>query len=106
MSSATISSTAVVFAPPSLIEPAKPEVPTESSANQSGQGWGKKVKPPSMVLDEDVNGFKNQRGGKKGGRKHKKVCYSHPPFLDHAGELSFEEQTCASCSFVGPYGDV
>ena len=29
-----------------------------------------------MVLDEDVNGFRAQRGGKKGGgggRKHKKV---------------------------------
>ena len=28
-----------------------------------------------MVLEEDVNGFKNQRGGKKsgGGKKHKKA---------------------------------
>lgn len=32
-----------------------------------------------MILDEDVNGFKAQRGGRKGGggKKHKKVRYLH-----------------------------
>ncbi|KAI0350206.1 hypothetical protein OH77DRAFT_1091580 [Trametes cingulata] len=79
-SSSTISSTAVVFAPPSLVEtPAsKPEEPEAQSQPQS-QGWGRKVKPPSMVLDDDVNGFKARRGGKregggggkKKGKKHK-----------------------------------
>ncbi|KAH9948110.1 hypothetical protein B0H21DRAFT_735418 [Amylocystis lapponica] len=68
--SASISSTAVVFAPPSLVQP--PVQPTEVPGQTQGQGWGKKVKPPSMVLDEDVNGFKSQRGGRKGGKKGKK----------------------------------
>ncbi|KAI0373276.1 hypothetical protein BV20DRAFT_1119323 [Pilatotrama ljubarskyi] len=76
----TISSTAVVFAPPSLVEtPAsKPEEPAAQPQPQS-QGWGRKVKPPSMILDDDVNGFKARRGGKregggggkKKGKKHK-----------------------------------
>ena len=80
---ATISSTAVVFAPPSLVDPSakKPEESLSQSTSQGqpqGQGWGRKVKPPSMVLDEDVNGFKAKRGGKKDGggggkKKGKKV---------------------------------
>ncbi|KAI8999036.1 hypothetical protein BD414DRAFT_527067 [Trametes punicea] len=74
---ATISSTAVVFAPPSLVETSasKPEE-TSTQSQPQGQGWGRKVKPPSMVLDDDVNGFRARRGGKREGgggkKKHKK----------------------------------
>jgi splicing factor 45 len=68
--SATISATAVVFAPPQLNHSAELE-------QKAMQGWGKKVKPPSMVLDEDVNGFQqSQNKGKGGGggkRKGRKV---------------------------------
>ena len=79
---AALSSTAVVFAPPALVDPNAPKAtkPAEDSGQQQpqGQGWGRKVKPPSMVLDEDVNGFKSKRGGKKEGggggkKKGKKV---------------------------------
>lgn len=76
-----ISSTAVVFAPPSLISP--PEAPSTTEAPPTSQpttlptttqGWGKKVKPPSMVLDEDINGFKATQNKRKGGKgKGKKV---------------------------------
>ncbi|KAF7304775.1 G-patch domain-containing protein [Mycena kentingensis (nom. inval.)] len=72
VSEATISSTAVVFAAPVPAEPAAKEIAAEL-------GWGKKVKPPSMVLDEDVNGFKNQKkrggegGGKRRGKKNKHI---------------------------------
>ena len=80
---ATISSTAVVFAPPSLVDttPAKTEEKKESQPQPQGQGWGRKVKPPSMVLDEDVNGFKAKRGGKKeggGGKKKGKKVRDRP----------------------------
>jgi splicing factor 45 len=81
---ATISATAVISAPPSLIEPqviasSTANANTEEAAGTSaGGGWGKKVKPPSMVLDEDVNGFKRGRGAGGGGNKKKgkgkKVC--------------------------------
>ncbi|KAI0648299.1 hypothetical protein C8Q79DRAFT_954719 [Trametes meyenii] len=68
----TISSTAVVFAPPSLVQPASKPEETPSQNQPQGQGWGRKVKPPSMVLDEDVNGFKARRGGKRDGGGGKK----------------------------------
>ncbi|KAL0579943.1 hypothetical protein V5O48_002027 [Marasmius crinis-equi] len=78
-SASTLSSTAVVFAPPTLVESATSDTTalvTEElqQPQRSTQGWGKKVKPPSMVLDEDVNGFKatqKRRVGKGKGKKNK-----------------------------------
>ncbi|KAF8654166.1 hypothetical protein AX16_003695 [Volvariella volvacea WC 439] len=63
-SAASISSTAVVFAPPALIEPPKPN-PQDAETQPTTQGWGKKLKPPSMVLDDDINGFKSSQHNKK-----------------------------------------
>ncbi|KAJ7582792.1 hypothetical protein C8J56DRAFT_1015496 [Mycena floridula] len=68
-STASLSSTAVVFAPPELIAPTEPVVEAPAT-----QGWGKKVKPPSMILDEDVNGFKatqKKRTNKGRGKKNR-----------------------------------
>ncbi|KAK0503185.1 hypothetical protein EDD18DRAFT_1244785 [Armillaria luteobubalina] len=73
LASASVSSSAVIFAPPVLVEPpkTKPAEPVQEPAPT----WGKKVKPPSMVLEEDVNGFRaagqKKKGGKGKGRKHK-----------------------------------
>ncbi|TFY68335.1 hypothetical protein EVG20_g3597 [Dentipellis fragilis] len=65
-----LSSTAVVAAPPTLIEQPKP-VPAQDASSQK-TGWGKKVKPPSMILDEDVNDFKASGKRRGGGGKRKK----------------------------------
>lgn len=65
-----ISFTAVVQEPPSLVEPSNP------SQTEQKTSWGKAIKPPSMVLEEDINGFKSRnpkRSEKKG--KHKKARY-------------------------------
>ncbi|TDL27620.1 hypothetical protein BD410DRAFT_876054, partial [Rickenella mellea] len=69
---ALMSSTAVVAAPATLIEPEKLKEQEKADAAATSQGWAKKIKPPSMVLDEDVNGFKGNRKKKTGGKKGKK----------------------------------
>ncbi|PCH38430.1 hypothetical protein WOLCODRAFT_136270 [Wolfiporia cocos MD-104 SS10] len=69
---AAISSTAVVFAPPALVEHKTAEPAPQEQPQSQGQGWGKKVKPPSMILDEDVNGFRAHRGERRGGGGGKK----------------------------------
>jgi hypothetical protein len=91
--SAALSSTAVVFAAPVLIDTTQSSTSSTATKNKEDpstapsattQGWGRKVKPPSMILDEDVNGFKaGNQGNKKnktGKGKNKKVgfnnCYS------------------------------
>jgi splicing factor 45 len=91
-----VSSTAVVFAPPALVETSKDLAPEP--------GWGKKVKPPSMVLDEDVNGYKahNKKkgaGGKGKGRKVRDsaVFYSTPPMAPP------EQKQCTYDLGVGSY---
>ncbi|KAJ3867789.1 hypothetical protein EV359DRAFT_78290 [Lentinula novae-zelandiae] len=73
-STASVSSTAVIFAPPSLVDPEKsePVLVVDDAHAPQGQGWGKKVKPPSMILDEDVNGFKSNQKRKVGKGKNKK----------------------------------
>lgn len=80
--SAALSSTAVVFAPPVLVDATQSSASSTVAKNKEApsattQGWGRKVKPPSMILDEDVNGFKaGNQGNKKnkaGKGKNKKV---------------------------------
>ncbi|KAB5589274.1 DNA-damage-repair/toleration protein [Ceratobasidium theobromae] len=64
-----MNSTAVISAPPVLIQqPASAsDVPSEGNEANKASGWAKKIKAPSMVLDEDVNGFRAVGGKKKGG---------------------------------------
>lgn len=64
-SSSTISATAVIFAPPVLADPT-PQLAAAPVAT-SQDGWSKKVKPPSMVLDDDINGFRGTKGGGRAG---------------------------------------
>ncbi|KAF8590475.1 hypothetical protein K439DRAFT_1651147 [Ramaria rubella] len=72
-----LSATATISAPPTLIQ----QPNAQSQASESKSGWGKNIKPPSMVLDEDVNGFrsnksKSKRNEKK--NKHKKAMVWDP----------------------------
>jgi hypothetical protein len=72
----SISATAVVAAPPTLVDVSVPALLEPSPAGPGSShksGWGKKVKPPSMVLDDDVNGFRGNPKRKGGGKKNKKV---------------------------------
>jgi splicing factor 45 len=70
----TDSATAVISALPIAAEPPKP---AQEEAQKTG--WGKKIKPPSMVLDGNVNGYKSSKrrggGGGGGGKKNKKVRF-------------------------------
>ncbi|KAH9955617.1 hypothetical protein BC827DRAFT_1236093 [Russula dissimulans] len=73
----TISATAVVAAPPTLVDVSTSAIPDSTSIPGPGSshksGWGKKVKPPSMVLDDDINGFRGNTKRKTGaGKKSKK----------------------------------
>jgi hypothetical protein len=84
----SMSATAIVAAPPTLVNVSVPTLPEPTPAGPGSgsgsshkSGWGKKVKPPSMVLDDDINGFRGnpkRKGG--GGKKNKKVriiTFSH-----------------------------
>lgn len=76
-----------MFAPPELVTTENDQADAKEEPNtgwRKKEGGGKKVKPPSMVLDEDVNGFKaHQRrrgpGGGGGGKKGKKVSTASSP---------------------------
>ncbi|CAE6363434.1 unnamed protein product [Rhizoctonia solani] len=85
---AIVSSSAIISAPPVLIEQPAAKSETQQDSNESNKattGWTKKIKAPSMVLDEDVNGFRAVGGGKKkgaGSRKKGKNTANAAPAWD------------------------
>lgn len=107
-SNAIVSATAVVFAPPELVTPASDQVESKDEPNtgwRKKEGWGKKVKPPSMVLDEDVNGFKSHQkrkgpggGGGKKGRKVSADSKLSPHLIDY-----FRTKICSPLPFGTPW---
>ncbi|KAG8900150.1 hypothetical protein FRB99_006210 [Tulasnella sp. 403] len=85
----TISATAVISAEPVLITPQ--QQPRQADAEEtvpdkqeSKDGWAKRIKPPSMVLDDDVNGFRStkRQGGGGGGKKKGKKAKFQPNVWD------------------------
>lgn len=112
-SAATVSATAVVFAPPELVVPTNEQADVKDEPTtgwRKKEGWGKKVKPPSMVLDEDVNGFKAQKkrkgpGGAGGKKKGKKVSAEMRLSLNLIIHC-YPEQKPTACCRLGPHGTV
>ncbi|KAG8807239.1 hypothetical protein FRC17_004562 [Serendipita sp. 399] len=54
-------------------ESGAPTTTDQSNQEPESAGWGKKIKAPSMVLDEDVNGFRSTRPGEGKRKKKKKI---------------------------------
>ena len=100
-------SNATISAAPVLISN---ETEKDNESDRVAQGWMKKIKPPSMVLDEDVNGFKDKSRkagghGKSKGKGKKKVCHG----VRRVISIMFTriaEQECARRSSLGPDGAV
>ncbi|KAG9019595.1 hypothetical protein FRB90_000059 [Tulasnella sp. 427] len=92
LASASISSTAIISAPPILVNPTQPSStntfsernPSEpaESKSETSKGWGKKMKPPAMVLDDNVNGFRGAKGKVGGGKKKGKKAKLQPNVWD------------------------
>ncbi|KZV99103.1 hypothetical protein EXIGLDRAFT_712472 [Exidia glandulosa HHB12029] len=85
----TLPASAFIEAPPSAVVAAPPVLLEDTNnAPKTTMGWGKKVKPPSMVLDEDVNGFratggaggKNKKNKKKKQRQEQQVYDPYEPY--------------------------
>jgi splicing factor 45 len=100
-----LSSTAVIFAAPVLNDQVKAATDATSKKTEASttsttattQGWGKKVKPPSMVLDEDVNGFKSTQKRKVGqGKKKKRVRQGFVWYLGGVGLIDREQNKYAA----------
>ncbi|KAG9032128.1 hypothetical protein FRB95_001834 [Tulasnella sp. JGI-2019a] len=72
LGSTAFSATAVISAAPVLIDHAAVAQASTEATSSGTEGWKKKIMPPSMVLDEDVNGFKGNKGKPGGGSRKKK----------------------------------